>query len=385
MRLGIIGAGMAGLMAGQALQQHGHDVVLIDKGRSPGGRLATRRIHDATLDHGAQFFTVRSDRFAEHVERWRRVGLITEWCRGFGEQDGYPRYIVAGGMNALARHLAFGLDIRCSTMAFVVEPGASGGWDVVVDDATRIAVDGLIVTTPLPQAFALLISSGVTLPEALTTMEYDRTIALLTVLDRSGTVPDPGGVQNPDEVFGFIGDNAAKGVSTTPAITFHANSAWSDAHWDDPHEVLDTALRAAARPWLGDASIVTSQIKKWRFATPRTPWPESCWAAPTPSDVASSQDVPARQAASTPVATTSAPRLLTGDGQAFSIGRSGGPPAPMVRAPLVLAGDAFAGPRIEGAALSGLAAADVFGRSIPVSRSAGASTPSDAESAGDSR
>lgn len=55
MRVVVVGAGIAGLMAAQSLSNSGHDVVVVDKGRSPGGRLATRRINDATLDHGAQF------------------------------------------------------------------------------------------------------------------------------------------------------------------------------------------------------------------------------------------------------------------------------------------------------------------------------------------
>ena len=94
-------------MAGRALVAAGHEVVLFDKGRSPGGRLATRRIEGARLDHGAQFFTVRTDEFQQHVDRWTADGLVYEWCRGFSaDGDGYPRYAVRGGMNALAKHLA---------------------------------------------------------------------------------------------------------------------------------------------------------------------------------------------------------------------------------------------------------------------------------------
>ena len=52
MRVVVIGAGLAGLIAAQQLRNSGHDVVVLDKGKSPGGRLATRRIGDATLDHG---------------------------------------------------------------------------------------------------------------------------------------------------------------------------------------------------------------------------------------------------------------------------------------------------------------------------------------------
>ena len=123
MRVAIVGAGLAGLMAGRTLAEAGHEVVLLDKGRSPGGRLATRRIGAATLDHGAQFFTVRSEAFAARVDRWEADGLVRVWCRGFEVEDGHPRYAVRGGMNALAKHLATGLDVRCSTLAFALRPG----------------------------------------------------------------------------------------------------------------------------------------------------------------------------------------------------------------------------------------------------------------------
>lgn len=309
MRTVIIGAGLSGLMCARTLVDAGHEVTLLDKGKSPGGRLATRRVGAAQIDHGAQFFTVRSDLFASYVNQWSADGLVHEWCRGFSPVgDGYPRYAVAGGMNRLAKHLAAGLDLRCDTLAFAVRPG-HGCWEVQLDDNTVVPADALVITCPLPQAFALTVSSGVELPADLRNTEYDRTLSILVSLDRPGAVPAPGGLQNPDEVFNFIGDNVAKGTSEHPAITFHANAAWSDAHWDDDRAEIDRLLLEHARPWIGDARVLESSPKRWRFATPRTIWPEPCWVDHT------------------------------------------GP------APLVLAGDAFAGPKVEGAALSGLAAA----------------------------
>ena len=121
----IIGAGLSGLLAARTLAGAGHDVTVLDKGRGPGGRLATRRMGDATLDHGAQFFTVRSEPFAAMVHGWQAAGLVYEWCRGFlPGGDGFPRYAVHGGMNALAKHLAIGLDVRCRSLAFLVRPAA---------------------------------------------------------------------------------------------------------------------------------------------------------------------------------------------------------------------------------------------------------------------
>jgi predicted NAD/FAD-dependent oxidoreductase len=310
-RVGIVGAGLAGLLCGRRLVESGHDVVLFDKGRSPGGRLATRRIGDARLDHGAQFFTTRSERFADVVAEWTAGGLAFEWTRGFGTDDGFPRYVARDGMNSLAKHLAAGLDVRCSTLVFMVRRRGADGWSILLDDGRTHAVDAVVVTLPVPQATSVLIDSGAELPAELRTTDYDRTLALLAVLDRAGDVPPPGGVQEADDVFSFVADNRMKGISAVPALTLHARAEWSLAHWDTDRAVVHDLLRRAAEPWLGAASIVESQVKRWRFATPQRIWPEPCWVAPQ------------------------------------------GPP-------LVLAGDAFAGPRVEGAALSGLAAADTL-------------------------
>jgi predicted NAD/FAD-dependent oxidoreductase len=308
MRVVIVGAGICGLVAGRRLADSDVDVVLVDKGRSVGGRLATRRIGDATVDHGAQFFTVRTPAFQRQVDDWVDRGLATVWSHGFTTDDSHPRYVATSGMNSLAKDLATGLDVRCSTMAFGIRPGSDAGapWHVVIDDGTVHDADAVIVTTPLPQAYALLADSGIAFAESLLT-DYDRTIALLATLDRPAAIPPPGGVQNPTPDIGFVADNHAKGVSATPAITVHASATWSEAHWDDDVDTVRLALIGLAETWLGEATVLEAQVKKWRFATPRTPWPDPCWIA---------------------------------DGGS-----------------IVLAGDAFDGPRVEAAHNSGLAAA----------------------------
>ncbi len=319
MRVVVVGAGLAGLCAAGDLRAAGHDVVVLDKGTGPGGRMATRRIGAATVDHGAQFFTVRTDRFAQAVEQWRAECLVREWCSGFGPTpDGYPRYAVVGGMNALAKHLALGIDVRYRSLAFAIRHAPTSApkapWQVVVDTGEVLAADAVVVATPVPQALALTITAEVSLPDGLRVIDYDRTLALLAVLDRPPAIPEPGAVQNGDPTFSMIVDHARKGVSAVPAVTAHASAEVSLARWDDDRHATHRSLLGALEPWLGRATVVDSQVKRWRLATPQSTWPEPCWTAP--------------------------------DGAG----------------PLVLAGDAFtgpqvAGPKIEAAITSGWAAA----------------------------
>jgi hypothetical protein len=209
-------------------------------------------------------------------------------------------------MTDIAKHLAQGLDVRCNTLAFSIARGATSKWQLKIDDGSVLDADAIIVTCPLPQAYALLVTASIELPESMLRTEYDRTICLLAVLNQSSAALSPGGLQNPDETFSFIADNAIKGISSAVALTMHANPQFSLEHWDTSTDDVQHMLLGRATPWIGDATVITSQIKKWRLATPQTIWPERYWASDT----------------------------------------------------MVLAGDAFGGPKIEGAALSGLSAAD---------------------------
>ena len=77
----VVGAGISGLLAASSLQREGWDVTVLDKSQGVGGRMATRRVGGGTFDHGAQFFTVRGERFWELVEGWLEAGVAAEWTR----------------------------------------------------------------------------------------------------------------------------------------------------------------------------------------------------------------------------------------------------------------------------------------------------------------
>ncbi|MFM7892499.1 MAG: NAD(P)/FAD-dependent oxidoreductase [Actinomycetota bacterium] len=309
MRVVVVGAGMSGLTAARRLVTAGHDVLVLDKARSSGGRCATRRIGAAVFDHGAQFFTVRSDTFEQMVRGWLTAGVAREWCRGFGDGDGHPRYCGVGGMTTITKHMANGLQVRYSSMVFSLSR-TTQGWRVHLDDGSHHDADQVILTCPIPQSMALLVNTEIVVPDALRTIEYDKTIAALVVVDGDSHIPTPGGVQQPDETFSFIADNQQKGISSVGALTFHCAAGFSEEHWWHDATATHYEVMRRAQSWIGTATVVEHQPKRWRMATPRTTWPERCWSS---------------------------------DG-------------------ITLAGDAFAGPKIEGAVLSGLAAAEYVGR-----------------------
>ena len=63
----VIGAGMAGIGAARLLADAGFRVVVFDKSRGMGGRCATKRWEGHSVDHGAQYFTMRDADFSREV------------------------------------------------------------------------------------------------------------------------------------------------------------------------------------------------------------------------------------------------------------------------------------------------------------------------------
>ena len=322
MRIVVVGAGLAGLTAARCLRDH-HEVVVIDKGRGVGGRMATRRMGDATLDHGAQFFTTHSDEFAAVVAGWQSAGLAQPWFRGglgplgIADADGHTRFRGTESMNAVAKHLAAGLDVRTGMAATSVSHAdGSDEWTIAIGDHL-LPADAVVLTPPVPQSLALLAAGNVVLATddlaALTALRYEPCLAVLAELDGPSGLREPGAVKPDDGPIEWMADNQRKGISASPAVTIHATADFSREHWSSPDEVVvATLLAAAGLP----ASASAAQVQRWRYSRP---------VDVHPARHLSAQGLP----------------------------------------PLVFAGDAFGGAKVEGAVLSGRSAATAL-NTLPV-------------------
>ncbi|MEC9182050.1 MAG: FAD-dependent oxidoreductase, partial [Actinomycetota bacterium] len=218
----IVGAGISGLITARRLADAGVSTMVFDKGRSVGGRLATRRIGEARLDHGAQFMTARSESFATQLEDWQQRGLADIWCHGFESDDGHPRWIGMNGMNSLAKDLAEGIDVRTDHRVFSTT-WDRGKWSVTCDDAQTVTASTLVLTAPIPQSFSFVFETVETWPRELWSADHDRTIALLASLDGPSALTGSGARHEPSDDVAFVVDHAVKGISPIPAITMNTS------------------------------------------------------------------------------------------------------------------------------------------------------------------
>jgi hypothetical protein len=263
-------------------------VILLDKGRSVGGRLATRRVGDGLADHGAQFFTVREPEFQGFVDGWVKHDIAYVWSLGWSDgsnadtpRDGHPRYAVRGGMNMLAKRLSEGLDCRVDTQVTAVRHGGDG-WTIETANGIAYHARALLLTAPVPQSLALLRAGGASLPDeaqaALERIAYDPCICGLFWIDGEVHLPEPGALQRPYAEIAWIGDNTRKGISPLARIlTLHGNPAFSRAHYDAPDEMLINRFRAELASFMKtDTTIREAQIKRWRYSQPSALHPDRC-------------------------------------------------------------------------------------------------------------
>lgn len=310
----IIGAGIAGLLAATHLKENGFEVTVVDKGRGVGGRMSSRRLNPGRADHGAQFFTVRSPIFQDYVNKWLDQEIVIEWTRGFGSGDGHPRYRGAPAMTAIAKHLAQNLTVYKNTRLAKIT-WLDDHWVAQAAEGPTLSAAALLLTAPIPQSLTLLDAGGVDLPNqalvALKRIEYDPCFAVMARLTQPSTIPTPGAVQVKSEPIAWIADNQQKGISDQPTVTIHAGPHFTRQHLNEDRSKVGQLLleAAAAQNWLDLSAVDTVQVHRWMYAQPAILHPERTLFVNSPG-------------------------------------------------PLAFAGDAFLESRVEGAALSGLAAAE---------------------------
>ena len=312
----VVGAGISGLLAARRLRDAGREVIVLDKSRGVGGRMATRRIGDAVLDHGAQFVTWHGPEFRRLVEEWMTDGVAREWTRGLSfphrrNGNGSPAFRGQSGMTSIPKRIAERLDVRLSSRVLGVDR-TGRAYVVHTESGDLLRADVLLLTAPVPQSLAILDAGDVEpTPEDRRTLEsihYDPCLTLLAVLDGPSAIPTPGALNLNGEPIAFIADNRQKGISPEAnSVTIHAGPIFSRSRFDDEPEAVAAELIEAARDHLA-AGVDSWQLHRWRYGVPVLRHPE--------------------------------------------------PFLKLTKEPIYFAGDAFGGPNVEGAALSGLAAAE---------------------------
>ncbi len=279
MRVAVVGAGVAGLAAARALVDRRHEVTVFERSPVAGGRVGTKAIKtielprgmsgEVAFDHGAQYFTVRDDRFSALAAEWDRDRVISKWTgmivvfddEGWEKvEDGTSRYVGIPDMSAISKAMAAGLNI-------------SYGQRIESIDPLLAEFDHVILAIPAAAALRLVSHqralsakiAGVSMPPTWTVMAAfeERVVCRFDAAFVTGNA------------ISWIARNSSKPKRNWQIETWviHASHAWSQAHFDDQPDDVGAFLMATFEDLIpaGLPRAFYATVHRWRHAAADPP------------------------------------------------------------------------------------------------------------------
>jgi predicted NAD/FAD-dependent oxidoreductase len=277
-KIAVIGAGLSGLTANHILKDYA-DIDIFDKSRGVGGRLSTRRAAPYAFDHGAQFFTAKTDAFKAFISSMIEAGVIAPWRARFVEISSkeitlqrqwdhmHAHYVGVPSMNAIPKHLSRDLNIKLNTRVKAIVRHQTK-WKITDDhDDVLGEYDWVISTTPPEQALAILPH---TLPFYSMISEFKMQACFALML---GFEHDPGlafdAARIHDDTISWLSVNNRKPGRAKPySLLIHSNNQWADKHIDTDHtQVIDALCKKVIEIIeLDPYKIVHKELHCWRYA-----------------------------------------------------------------------------------------------------------------------
>ena len=278
-RVGVVGGGISGIACANALHAAGVDVVVFDRGRRLGGRMASRRIRDSGLpydgrvvDVGASYFTASDPRFTDVVREWIERGLVREWTDQFVVLDpgsdpvikiGPMRFAAAAGLRSLVEDLAAELpNVLFPQEVSSIERTSTG---VLIDD---VEVDVAVLAMPDAQIRDIISADDPAL-SVVQAGPWDPVLALVAAYTQRTWGDIDGAFVNKSAVLSFIADDGSRRGDNAPVLVAHSGSVLATRFLDEPARAIPLML-AELRSVMGlqvDPDWV--EIKRWSLARPR--------------------------------------------------------------------------------------------------------------------
>ncbi len=290
----VVGAGLSGLACARTLAAHGHRVRVFDKARGVGGRMSTRRAGVWRFDHGAQYFTARDALFRRQVDSWIEEDVVARWDgvvavlgggdstrpepdRGPSRSGQTERFVGVPDMSAVCRRLAAGRDVVLETHVTSIERRAAGWRLASAENLDLGRYDAAVVSAPAPQTAELIAGSAPEIAARAARVEMAPCWAVMASFAEPLATSFDGAFVH-GSPLGWVARNASKPSRPDgEAWVLHATPEWSRRHLDldreDAARRLLEAFRTASDTTVG--APVHLDAHRWRFALPE-PLAEPC-------------------------------------------------------------------------------------------------------------
>lgn len=265
----VIGAGMAGLACATRLSRAGKSVIVLDKGRGPGGRMAARRVElageEVGFDHGAQYFTARDPVFEAQIVLWSKQDVVALWPAA-----GEDAWVGVPGMNGPIRAMAETLDVRWNVRAERLTHDGTHWCVSAGEESYRAAT--ILIAIPAEQTSDLLAEAAPDFAEiAAGVTSQPCWAAMAAFSERLPIGADT--LRDPDARISWAARNSAKPHRAgRESWVIHASPARSREVLDKHKEEVAQMLLADFFAQTGIAPVdpVHCAAHRWLYAMPST-------------------------------------------------------------------------------------------------------------------
>lgn len=236
--------------------------------------MSTATLDRYRFDHGAQYFTARDRRFARVVATWRERGWVTPWTGRLGvvakgkiapSGDSVERLVAVPGMSSLCHRLAGALpDCRQDWQVTSVHWDGCE-WEIRSADHSFRA-DALIVAMPPEQALAFLDSP--TVRAVVDAVQMRPCWSAMTLWDKPLWEHWDAAFVNQGPLSWISSQSSKPGQADANAWVLHADHRWSLKHLYDRPEMIADALVQEVRnlPQIDAVLLLRCAAHRWTYA-----------------------------------------------------------------------------------------------------------------------
>ena len=276
-KIAVIGAGMSGVILAKKLSTS-NEVTVFDKSRGIGGRISTRRAEDLHFDHGAQFFTAKSDEFKEFCQKAKEDDIIEEWkCRFAEIIDGDinmqssigsdPYFVAKPQMNSLCKYVGKDLNVLLSKQIESADFD-DNKWTLKTSQGEIFNnFDYLVLAIPSHQAINLIPESFKYF-DTISNIKMTGCFTLMLGFKEDLKIGFDAALVK-DSIINWISINSSKPERSHGfSVVVNSDNQWADNNIEEDLEVVKQKMITALKEILNlDLNNISyHNIHRWRYA-----------------------------------------------------------------------------------------------------------------------
>ena len=263
----IAGTGLSAIFAAIRIRsQMDVNLLMFDKARGLGGRLATRRVDNGKFDHGAQYFNLSELKEIPEIKELIDSKIICSL-------ENSDKFFAPGGMTNIAKFLLEGFDIKKQHKLIDFK---KNGHEYILnfENTESLACNDLILSCPMPQTIEILENSDPNYLKDFMTdlsiLEYEPCIVLMIKSkNKLAHLNKELGNLYEGRNISWVGDNSLKQVSDVENFyTVQCNENFSKENFENEYERTNDLLKTELETIFGDGYEILSN-HKWRYSVPK--------------------------------------------------------------------------------------------------------------------